>query len=110
MGMSAHLHARLRLLLWLLVVVFGVDQGVALAQEFHFEGKGGHAWVRHSGTRGPVCRLAFDLPDGPAALPAPPVELPVLDAWTRVSLPAERSATAPRAAALRSGYPRGPPA
>ena len=107
--MSAHLHARLRLLLWVLLLAFGVDQGVALAQEVHPAGEGGHAWVRHSGARA-AGRLLADLPDGPAALPAPAVELPLLDGWIRTSAPAERRPAAPRSVSLRSGYPRGPPA
>lgn len=108
--MSAHLHSRLRLLLWVLLLSFGVDQGVALAQEIRHEGKTGHAWVRHSGARHAASRLLADLPDGGVALPAPAVELPLLEEWTRVSAPAERRLAAPRSVSLRSGYPRGPPA
>lgn len=104
------MHARLRLLLWLLLLAFGVDQGVALAQELRHEGKTGHGWVRHSGTRQAPGRVLPDLPGGPAALPAVALELPVLDTWARVPAPAERRLAAPRSAALPSAYPRGPPA
>ena len=107
--MSAHPHARLRLLLWVLLLSLGVDQGVALAREAHPDGKGGHAWVRHSGARASG-RLLADLPDAPAALPAPALELPLPGAWTRASAPAGLRPVAPRAVSLRSGYPRGPPA
>ncbi len=108
--MSAHLHSRLRLLLWALVLSFGVDQGVALAREIRHEGKTGHAWVRHSGARHAAGRLLADLPDGAFALPAPAVELPLPEAWTRAPALAEPRPAAPRSASLRSGYPRGPPA
>lgn len=108
--MSAHLHDRLRLLLWVLLLSFGVDQGVALAQEIRHEGKTGHAWVRHSGARHAASRLLAELPGGIVALPATPVELPLPEAWTRVSTPSERRPAAPRSVSLRSGYPRGPPA
>ena|SRR4028118_1591359 len=108
--MSAHLHDRLRLLLWVLLLSFGVDQGVALAQEIRHEGKTGHGWVRHSGVRHAASRLLADLPDGIVALPATSVELPLTDAWTRVCPPSERRPVRPRSVSLRSGYPRGPPA
>jgi hypothetical protein len=108
--MSAHLHNRLRLLLWVLLLSFGVDQGVALAQEIRHEGKTGHALVRHSGARHAASRLLADLPGGIVALPATAVELPLPDAWTRVSTPSERRPVRPRSVSLRSGYPRGPPA
>jgi hypothetical protein len=108
--MSAHLHSRLRLLLWALLLSFGVDQGVALAREIRHEGKTGHAWVRHSGARTAASRLLADLPDGTVALPSPTVELPLPEAWTRASAPDGRRPAAPRSAFLRSGYPRGPPA
>jgi hypothetical protein len=108
--MSAPLHQRLRLLLWVLLVAFGVDQGVALAQELRHEGKTGHAWVRHSGTRQAPGRALPDLPDGPAALPAAACELPVPGTWTRVSAPAEGRPLAPRPVFLRSSLARGPPA
>ena len=109
--MSAHPHSRLRLLLWVLLLAFGVDLGVALAQEIHPDAKGGHAWVRHSGARGPAARLLLDLPDGPGpALPAAAPEPPLPGAWTRASTPDGRRTVAPRSVALRSGYPRGPPA
>lgn len=108
--MSAHLHDRLRFLLWVLLLSFGADQGVALAQEIRHEGKTGHAWVRHSGARPAASRLLTDLPHGIVALPATVVELPLPDAWTRVSAPSERRRVKLRSASLRSGYPRGPPA
>ncbi len=108
--MSAHLHHRLRLLLWVLLLSFGADQGVALAQEIRHEGKTGHAWVRHSGARHATGRLLADLPHGIVALPATAVELPLPDAWPRVSTPSERRPVKPRSVSLRSGYPRGPPA
>ncbi|MEW5930690.1 MAG: hypothetical protein AB1941_24785 [Gemmatimonadota bacterium] len=107
--MSAHLHPRLRLLLWVLLA-FGVDQGVALAQELRHEGKTGHAWVRHSGTRQAPGRVLPDLPYGPAALPAVALELPALDTWARVPVAVPARETTPRSAALPSAYPRGPPA
>jgi hypothetical protein len=108
--MSAHPHSRLRLLLWVLLLSFGADQGVALAQEIRHEGKTGHAWVRHSGARGVASRVLADLPDRIVALPAPAVELPLPDEWTRVSDPVEPRIAEPRSVSLRSGYPRGPPA
>lgn len=108
--MSAHLHDRLRLLLWVLLLSFGVDQGVALAQEIRHEGKTGHALVRHSGARQAAGRLILDLPDGIVALPATAVELLLPAEWTRVSDPAERRIASPRSVSFRSGYPRGPPA
>ncbi len=108
--MSAHPHSRLRLLLWVLLLSFGVDQGVALAQEIRNEGKTGHAWVRHSGARHTASRLLADLPDGTVALPSPAVELPLPEVWTRVPAPDERRPAAPRSVSLRSGFPRGPPA
>lgn len=109
--MSAHLHPRIRLLLWVVLLAFGVDQGVALAHEVHPDAKGGHAWVRQSGVRSVAAgRLALDLPDLHAALPAAAVELPPLGAWTRVSTAVPGRETAPGAASLRSAYPRGPPA
>jgi len=109
--MSAHLHSRLRLLLWVVLLAFGVDQGIALAHEVHPDAKGGHAWVRQTAARGPAARLLPDLPDGPGpALPAAAFEPPLLGAWTRASAPAARRTAAPRSVALRPGYPRGPPA
>ncbi len=108
--MSAHPHSRLRLLLWVLLLSFGADQGVALAQEIRHEGKTGHGWVRHSGARHATGRLLADLPDGTVVLPSPAVELPLPEVWTGVPAPVERRLAAPRSVSLRSGYPRGPPA
>lgn len=108
--MRAHPHDRLRLLLWLLLLVFGADQGVAPAEEIRAEGETGHAWAQHSGARLVALRLDPGLPTGAAALPAHGVEPPQPGACARTS-PAAGPAELPLfRGAPRSAYPRGPPA
>ncbi|HEX2189339.1 MAG TPA: hypothetical protein VHG51_10600 [Longimicrobiaceae bacterium] len=107
--MRAHPHNRLRVLLWLLLLGFGADQSVAFAEEIRSEGETGHVWVQHSGARAPAGRLLSDFPDGAAALPASPAELPPSTILVRAAAP-ERRPLPPHRPSRRTEYPRGPPA
>ncbi|HEV2145956.1 MAG TPA: hypothetical protein VGR37_00920 [Longimicrobiaceae bacterium] len=101
--------ARLRLLLGLLLLFFGVDQSVALAQEIRTEGETGHARVGAFGVRAAPGGALPNGPVGAAVLPAGTAELPEPDLAPRPAAAPRRRPHAPSRSARRREYPRGPP-
>jgi hypothetical protein len=100
---------RLRLLLGLLLLFFGADQAVALAQEIRAEGETGHAWMGASGVRAAPGSTFPGGPDGAVALPARALEIPEPEITVRAAAAPPRRPSVRSRGAPRREYPRGPP-
>lgn len=98
----------LRLLAWLFLLAFFVEQGASLAAEAQSESKSSYAAARLHGAR-PLSGRFLPDPLQSVALPGPGTEPPLLDTHVADAPPADRRDAPPTSVVWRAEYPRGPP-